>query len=214
MARSSAANSQARALQRAKILSAARHVFARKGRAATMADIAAQAGISQGLAYRYFSGKEQILAEAAASSQTVAFEQFLVLSGSPVDRLKGLVEVLLGPDAPLEHQGLIPGPAEDKGRDDIMEPVRRQRRALHAVIRQLVMEGQRIGQIVQGNPDRLTLLLRACIDGIQRLALDELESSPGRLPTPDMVVGTIKVDERPSRHQAVPMPPSAAGDNL
>ncbi len=52
-----------RETQRANILEAARRVFARKGKAATMADVAQAAGVSQGLAYRYFAGKEQIYRE-------------------------------------------------------------------------------------------------------------------------------------------------------
>src|SRR6266487_1667787 len=52
-----------RETQRANILEAARRVFARKGKAATMADVAEAAGVSQGLAYRYFASKEQIYRE-------------------------------------------------------------------------------------------------------------------------------------------------------
>src|SRR6266487_4764236 len=52
-----------RETQRANILEAARRVFARKGKAATMADVAEAAGVSQGLAYRYFVSKEQIYRE-------------------------------------------------------------------------------------------------------------------------------------------------------
>src|SRR5690348_10199339 len=55
-----------RETQRTNILEAARHVFARKGKAATMTDIAQAAGVSQGLAYRYFAGKEQIYRELMA----------------------------------------------------------------------------------------------------------------------------------------------------
>lgn len=38
--------------QRTNILEGARRAFARKGQAATMADVAQAAGVSQGLAYR------------------------------------------------------------------------------------------------------------------------------------------------------------------
>src|ERR1700722_17815337 len=43
-----------------RILEAARRVFARKGLGATVSDIAKEAGVSQGLAYRYFPSKEAI----------------------------------------------------------------------------------------------------------------------------------------------------------
>src|SRR6266545_7958955 len=54
---------RSRETQRANILEAARRVFARKGKAATMADVAQAASVSQGLAYRYFASKEQIYRE-------------------------------------------------------------------------------------------------------------------------------------------------------
>ena len=61
MPRTEEANQQIREEQRTKILAAAAKVFARKGKAATMADVATETGISQGLAYRYFASKEEIL---------------------------------------------------------------------------------------------------------------------------------------------------------
>lgn len=48
MPRNTAENSRIREEQRAKILEAALRIFARKGLAATMADIANEARISQG----------------------------------------------------------------------------------------------------------------------------------------------------------------------
>src|SRR5258708_8598648 len=60
MPRTKEANQHIREEQRAKILDGARKVFARKGMAATMAEVAAEASVSQGLAYRYFASKEAI----------------------------------------------------------------------------------------------------------------------------------------------------------
>lgn len=220
MARSPAANTQARTQQRDKILAAARHVFARKGRAATMADIAAQAGVSQGLAYRYFAGKEQILAEVAAhANESVPFEQFLVMPGSPMERLVALVEHVLDPAGDLAFHGLAKGLANDgKGPEGLEEWVRRRRRTLHAVVRQLIIEGQRMGEIVPGNPEHLTILLRATLDGLQALALAEFEIGSGRLPSPDMIVRGLRAETRQPRvDPAVPMPPSrtqGSGDRV
>src|ERR1700676_4875211 len=60
MPRSEEVKQRMREEQRTKILEAASKVFARKGMAATMDDIAAEASISHGLAYRYFASKEAI----------------------------------------------------------------------------------------------------------------------------------------------------------
>ncbi len=61
MPRTAEANQRLREEQRAKILDGAMKVFAQKGSAATMAEIAAAAEVSQGLAYRYFANKEAII---------------------------------------------------------------------------------------------------------------------------------------------------------
>src|SRR5262245_10565427 len=58
MPRTEEANQRVREAQRAKILDGATAAIARKGWAATMADVAAAAEVSQGLAYRYFANKE------------------------------------------------------------------------------------------------------------------------------------------------------------
>src|SRR5215217_7301376 len=63
MQRPDVVDKRPRETQRANILEAARRVFARKGKAATMAEVAQAAGVSQGLAYRYFASKEQIYRE-------------------------------------------------------------------------------------------------------------------------------------------------------
>ncbi len=63
MARTDAVEQRPHETQRANILEGARRVFARKGKAATMADVAEAAGVSQGLAYRYFASKQEIYRE-------------------------------------------------------------------------------------------------------------------------------------------------------
>jgi AcrR family transcriptional regulator len=55
------ANERARQDARARILAGARVAFARKGMAATMADVAVSAGVSQGLPYRYFADKDTLV---------------------------------------------------------------------------------------------------------------------------------------------------------
>jgi AcrR family transcriptional regulator len=63
MPRTKEANARMRKEQRAHILEAAWEVFARKGMAATMAEIAAEASVSNGLVYHYFPTKEALFAE-------------------------------------------------------------------------------------------------------------------------------------------------------
>ena len=60
-------NDRIRVAARDKIQSAAMEIFIEKGyHHATMEDIAQQAGISKGLPYNYFKGKEEVLSEMVA----------------------------------------------------------------------------------------------------------------------------------------------------
>jgi AcrR family transcriptional regulator len=56
MPRSAEVVAKLREAQRDRILEAAINVFGRGGMSATMDDVAAGAGVSRGLAYRYFAG--------------------------------------------------------------------------------------------------------------------------------------------------------------
>jgi AcrR family transcriptional regulator len=178
-----------------------------------MADIAAQAGISQGLAYRYFTGKEQLLAEVIAESQQSAhFERFLSRSGSPIERLTALVGHVLDDEGDLALSGFSGMANDGKGSQEWREWRRRRRRALHAIVRQLIIEGQRVGEIVSGHPDRLTLLLRATLDGLRALSLDDDAVGTGRVPSADMILRGIRAEiPRHAATPAVPMPPSPTG---
>src|SRR5881394_2622736 len=89
-----AANQSLYEAQRTKILDGARRVFAREGRKATMADVAAEAGVSQGLAYRYFASKEaiiQALIEQVMESRPATLERVLEMPGTPGERLALMV---------------------------------------------------------------------------------------------------------------------------
>ena len=63
MPRTEEAKQRIREEQRTRILEAARRVFARKGLTATVDDVAEEAEVSHGLAYRYFANKEAIFSE-------------------------------------------------------------------------------------------------------------------------------------------------------
>src|SRR5215472_13795593 len=70
--RTEEANQQVREAQRGRIFAAATRVFAEKGLAATMAEIAEAAGVSQGLAYRYFASKDELIRAIVAEAMQAA----------------------------------------------------------------------------------------------------------------------------------------------
>lgn len=98
MPRTEEANQRIREEQRAKILNAAIVVFAQKGMAATMSEIATTADVSYGLVYRYFVNKEALLAELiekVLSDSRKALEEALEMPGTPGERLRSLLTQIL-----------------------------------------------------------------------------------------------------------------------
>src|SRR2546425_10824114 len=95
MSRAEEAKQRQRDEQRTNILEAARRVFARKGLTATMDDIAAEAAVSHGLAYRYFASKEAMVSELvmqALHAPAAELHQYIqTMPGTPGERLTVLV---------------------------------------------------------------------------------------------------------------------------
>src|SRR5262249_17841101 len=94
MPRTEEANQRLRETQREKILDAARKVFARKGIAATMDDVAEEASVSHGLAYRYFANKQALvhaLLEQALKSPAADLQQLAEAAQTPGERLTTLI---------------------------------------------------------------------------------------------------------------------------
>jgi AcrR family transcriptional regulator len=85
--------------RRQQLLDAAVACFARKGfHQATMADIAAEAGVSDTLAYRYFGGKEEIIDAAVRRYGDTTAKEVLAAFDSPDDPF-ALVDMLLASGA-------------------------------------------------------------------------------------------------------------------
>src|SRR5215470_3383256 len=93
MPRTQAANQRVRDEQRTKILNSARSVFARRGVAATMAEVAAEAGVSQGLAYHYIASKDELYR--ALVREALLSSGLPELFGTPAAQLELLVSRLL-----------------------------------------------------------------------------------------------------------------------
>src|SRR5215468_4684522 len=94
MPRTEADNERVRDEQRARILDGARAVFARRGMAATMAEVAAAAGVSQGLAYRYFASKDELFR--ALVAEAMRPDDLLVdTSATPGAQLRRMLTVVL-----------------------------------------------------------------------------------------------------------------------
>jgi AcrR family transcriptional regulator len=171
--RNEAVNKQIRQESKEKILDAARRVFARKGTAATMSEVAKEAGISQGLAYRYFPSKEAILTalvEQMAASGGGAAERVKRIPGSPGERLALMLSFILESrrSQPEFYQLLYKVLYDDKAPDGLREVVMKSGQIMTGTMRHLIIEGQATGEIAKDDPDQLLGVLSACLDGLSR----------------------------------------------
>lgn len=184
--------------QRTTILEGARRAFARKGRAATMADVAQAAGVSQGLAYRYFAGKDQIvralvehaLQEAALATSPPAPEAPM----TPGERLSLLITRLI--EHRRDHlelfQLLDQLLSSDRVPSDITELIRQQRAAFLDELRQLIIAGQASGEVAAGEPEQLVLAIAATLEGLTRFGLHNPELFHQRCPEPGILLRMLK----------------------
>jgi AcrR family transcriptional regulator len=184
--------------QRTHILEAARRVFARKGKAATMADVAQAAGISQGLAYRYFAGKEQIYRELLEQAVTQAS---LATTPPPLDssvtagqRLALLITQLV--EYRRDHleifQLLDQVLSSDQAPDEFTKEIRRRGEHFVAELRQLIVEGQATGEVATGDPDQLVIAIIAILDGLVRFGLHHPEQFPQLCPDASIILRMLK----------------------
>src|SRR5438874_879989 len=195
MPRTPEANQRIREAQRAKILESARSVFARKGMEATITDIAAEAQISPGLAYRYFADKEAIFSELVKQTvpdDSAGFQKLVQMPGTAGERLATLISSIVGARGqrePLEaHQLLHHALNADALPEEIRELLSKRYQMLLATMRQLIVEGQATGEVLPGDPDQLVAVMSACLDGLTRWALRDPEQFRTYVPDAQIVL--------------------------
>ena len=199
MPRTPEANQRIREAQRAKILESARSVFARKGMETTITDIAAEAQISLGLAYRYFADKDAIFSELVRQlvpDDFSAFQRLMAMPATPGKRLTRLISGIVvsrGRREQLEVYQILHH-ASDAGvmPADMRERLGKRYRMLLDTMRQLVIEGQATGEVAQGDPDQLVAIVNACIDGLTRWAIRDLEQFHAYVPDAEIVLRLIR----------------------
>jgi AcrR family transcriptional regulator len=197
MPRTEEANQRIREAQRAKILEAAWKVFARHGLTATMAEVAAEAGVSYGLAYRYFVNKEALfhaLVEQSLHSGNAALQRFAALPGTPGERLDRLIARLVEtrrdhPEFAQVHYQVLSDAATPP---DLREQVLRYGQAFHDLLRRLIVEGQAEGAVRAADPDQLVTAVMAALDGLIRLALIDPERFQQHFPDASIILGMLK----------------------
>jgi AcrR family transcriptional regulator len=202
MPRTEEANQQIREEQRAKILAAARNVFARKGNAATMADVASEAGVSQGLAYRYFASKEEIfttLIKQATQSVGEPAERIKQIQGTPGTRLALLISYILDENRrnPGFSQIFSRILADDSTPNELRQLVEKRGKIIQNIMRQLIVEGQATGEIAKDDPDQLMVALMACINGLmKRATMLDPKDAQKHFPETKIILRMLNADKK------------------
>lgn len=175
MARNQETNQKRKDERREQILSAALLLFATKGLAATkVTDIAAAAGMSQGLMYHYFNAKEEIFVElirTAFANLNYACRELARMPQPPHEKIRMAIGALLqgiSDDANHARYHLLIAQAT------VSEAIPPAARATineenwlpYAILAQIMREGQQAGTIRDHDPDELALLFWTSINGL------------------------------------------------
>lgn len=163
-----------------------------------MADIADKAGVSQGLAYRYFASKDEIFSALFKETMESAkeYDQIIKeLPGTSNDRLERIVTRLLEmrKEKPGYYQLLYQMLSDIKTPKEILESVTRRGIVFRKEMRKLLIEGQKAGKIANDDPDQLLEAIMGTIDGLwRRLAYDP--QSAKNFPEPKIILRMLKPD--------------------
>ncbi|GAB4332665.1 MAG: TetR/AcrR family transcriptional regulator [Dehalococcoidia bacterium] len=155
-------------LRRRQILLGAARAFARKGyQAASMDDIAQEAGLAKGHIYHYFAGKEDIFTQIRVTGVSRALERLeaVVNAGDPPDAtlrcaVRDLVASAFGP---IEQFAIVLADPPDLSPEN-HERVRTLQRKYESLVCEILERGIRQGLFVDGNPKLMMFtLIRAAL---------------------------------------------------
>jgi AcrR family transcriptional regulator len=183
MPRTSETNHRIRSEQRDRIIEAARRVFARKGLVATIDDVALEAGVSHGLAYRYFTNKSALFAELVSAdlqAPTGWQDQFVEAPEGPMLKISQLVTGLVESRRanPQQHLLLARVLMDEDAPATLKEQVAQRGKKMRAILRAMIVDGQANGEVAQGDPDQLVRAIFASLEGLSAGPMAEAVDFP------------------------------------
>ncbi|GIN84345.1 hypothetical protein J6TS2_07310 [Heyndrickxia sporothermodurans] len=174
-------NDQIHLIRKKQIKKAALKVFAQHGIVrAKMNMIASEAGISQGLTYRYFNSKEElftILVKEALVESESAIDNISQLPGTPMERIKTFTNRMLEEDH--KYSFLLIQHAQTSA--DVPTEVKKifDQYSVEKTIDKLIplfKEGQQLGEFCKGDPQKMLFLYFSVITGIMLQDIQTSES--------------------------------------
>lgn len=197
MPRSKESNRQIREERRTQIIEVAARVFAQRGFGATrISDIAEAAEMSQGLIYRYFASKEEIfgvLIECTSILSQQLAEEVLAQNGSAWEKLVWITEKLLALQfgEPVYSLNILQTYANTAIPTNTREICLTRSKILMDAVRQLISAGQTSGHVKPTDPDQLTFLYFATMQGLA-VAAAFLEQPAAGYPSSETVLAILK----------------------
>ena len=172
MPRSAEANRTVREAQRANLLAAARRLIA-GGESLTMDHLAREAGVSQGLAYRYFRSQEVLfraVMEEALRTSGPLVSRIDDLPGSAREQLETMLTRILERrrQNPEFYRFFIRALSERRFRGRSGDTMRRRFEQFQSRLRGLIVAAQRSGELPPDDPDELALVIVGCLQSIWR----------------------------------------------
>lgn len=154
-----------------QIKTAALKVFSARGISGTkMSDIAAEAGISQGLSYRYFHSKEELftlLVQEAIDKAQTAIRNVPLLPGTPLEQFKVLTRDML--DVTNRHHFILiqkAQTAEGVPKQAKQAVSKYKPKDTMDLLIPTFVKGQELGEFNEGDPHRLLLLYFSVLSGL------------------------------------------------
>ncbi|MEC0245598.1 TetR/AcrR family transcriptional regulator [Paenibacillus chitinolyticus] len=168
---------QIRDERRVQIMGAALRVFARRGIVGTkMSMIAAEAGISHGLLYHYFTSKEELfttLVQGALEASQEAMKEVYLLPGTPLDKIRRLSEEMLDKSG-APYYLLIHQARTSEGVPDKVNRLMRNY-TLDTYVKQLLplfREGQERGELDAGDTEEMIASYVSVLSGLMVVTAD------------------------------------------
>lgn len=185
-----------------QILLNALDVFARKGAAgAKISDIARKAGFSQGFVYNYFKSKDEIytrLIDLAAEGAGATARKAAAMDGTPYARIYWMTEALLSPESiAMSHWRLImlQGAASEAAPAEARRIAREKAGLPFKHMVPLVAEGQRLGEIRQGDPLMLSITYFSIVQGLGIARIQGGETMP--FPSVELILAFLRTPDCP-----------------
>jgi TetR/AcrR family transcriptional regulator, regulator of autoinduction and epiphytic fitness len=160
--------------RREQIKKAALKVFAHRGFVETkMTMIATEAGISQGLSYRYFKSKDQLYTELireAMEEANKAIRHAKHLPGTPIEQIRALTREIMEESNKLSFLLIQQTQTSDEVPKEAKQMI--EQYSQKDTIDQLVpifIEGQKLGEFCEGDPLKLLFIYFSVITGLMLL---------------------------------------------